>query len=57
MSEICDCGNGVVMRNDRGETCCSETLKRYEAYYGALPLTGGAWLPLTKDSVHDAIPG
>ena len=48
----CDCGKGVVMCNERGETCCSETLKRYEVQYGGLPLTGGAWHPLTQENIE-----
>ena len=56
VTEPCECGKGIVMRNERGETCCSATLQRYEALYGMPPLTGGAWQPVTPEKPHDAIP-
>lgn len=43
MSDPCDCGNGVVMWNERGDRCCSHTLERYVLQNGKPPLAGGVW--------------
>lgn len=39
----CDCGQGVIMWNEKGHHCCSATLEKYKMIHGVYPESGGEW--------------